>query len=138
MNRELEIREALDASEEALNHLYRARDRLDSAEAWGLWDLFGGGFLSTLVKHDRMDEARRELDLAKAAVRRFGRELRDIDSVDGTLPGTGEFLRFADFFLDGLLADWLMQARIRTTQQQVDDAIRQIGDLRRRLTVLLS
>lgn len=39
---------------------------------------------------------------------------------------TGGFLSFADFFLDGLVADYMVQSKIANAREQVDDAIRQI------------
>ena len=59
-----ERREAIKAGERALDSLYGARKELDSAGNWGLLDLFGGGMLSTFVKHSRMDDARRYMERA--------------------------------------------------------------------------
>ena len=41
-----EIREAIDAADNALDHLYSARKYLDSAGNWGLLDMLGGGQIS--------------------------------------------------------------------------------------------
>ena len=38
----------------------------------------------------------------------------------------GDFLTFADFFFDGVVADWLVQDRINETKRQVEDAIRHV------------
>ena len=43
-----EIREAIDAADNALDHLRSARRYLDSAGNWGLLDMFGGGLISGL------------------------------------------------------------------------------------------
>ena len=47
-----------------------------------------------------------------------------------------DFLTFADFFFDGLIADWLVQDRINETKDQVEDAIRQVEDIVRRLRMM--
>ena len=39
---------------------------------------------------------------------------------------THDFLTFADFFFDGLVADWLVQDRINDARMQVDEAIRRV------------
>ena len=138
MDRYQEIREAIEAADVALEHLNRAQRYLDSAGSWGIWDLLGGGFLSTLVKHDKMEEAQRQLSLAKTAVKRFGRELRDVQQAVEIPLETGDFIHFADLFFDGLLSDWLVQSRIREAERQVEDAIRQISAIRRDLHLMLT
>ena len=33
------------------------------------------------------------------------------------------FLTFADFFFDGLIADWLVQSRLKEAREEIDNAI---------------
>ena len=138
MDRYQEIREAIEAADVALAHLKSAQRYLDSAGSWGVWDLLGGGFFSTLVKHDKMEEAQRQLGLAKTAVKRLSRELRDVQQAVDIPLETGDFIHFADLFFDGFLSDWLVQSRIREAERQVEDAIRQITAIRRDLQVMLT
>ncbi|MDO4650243.1 MAG: hypothetical protein Q4B26_16510 [Eubacteriales bacterium] len=49
---EKERREAIEAGKRALGSLRSARNNLDSAKNWGLWDMFGGGFISTVTVQD--------------------------------------------------------------------------------------
>ena len=53
---EKEKREAIDAGYRAINSLKTARDNLNSAKNWGLLDMFGGGFFSTMLKHSKIDQ----------------------------------------------------------------------------------
>ena len=55
--RKNEIYEAIQAGERALTCLGRAQERLNSARNWGILDLFGGGFITDMVKHSRMNAA---------------------------------------------------------------------------------
>lgn len=57
-NEREEIQKAIYAGERALNSLYAARDQLKSARGWGMVDLFGGGFLTDMMKHSKMNECR--------------------------------------------------------------------------------
>ena len=50
-NRNIEVREAIEAGERALASLRDARESLGSARNWGLLDLLGGRSISGLVKH---------------------------------------------------------------------------------------
>lgn len=134
MNNELqEIREAIDAGRQALNCLYTAKEKLNSAKNWGLFDLFGGGFITDMVKHSKMNDASRCMEDAKYHLRRFQKELRDINTVMEIRLDVGEFLSFADFFFDGLVADYLVQSRISDARSQVDEAIQQVKNILVRL-----
>ena len=48
---EKEKREAIEAGQRALSSLRTAKENLNSAKNWGLVDMFGGGFFSTMLKH---------------------------------------------------------------------------------------
>lgn len=59
---EKEKREAIEAGQRALSSLRIAKENLNSAKNWGLVDMFGGGFFSTMLKHSKMDQARQNMD----------------------------------------------------------------------------
>lgn len=132
-----EINEAIQAANDALCHLEASNDCLKSAGNWGVVDLLGGGFFSTLMKHGKMDHAQDELFEAKTALRRFATELQDIRQIEDIHLEVDDFLTFADFFFDGVIADWLMQKRIDEAKQQVTDAIIKVRDIRSRLQNIL-
>ena len=115
-----EMQEAVQAGERALQSLYAARDKLGSARNWGIFDMLGGGFISDFVKHSKMNDAAALMEQAKSDIQRFQRELRDVRME------IGSFLSFADFFLDGLVADYMVQSKIADAREQVDDAINRI------------
>ena len=41
----------------------------------------------------------------------------------------GDFLTFADFFWDGVVADWLVQSKINEARSQVEQAIPQVEQI---------
>ena len=59
---EKEKREAIEAGHRALNSLSTAKENLNSAKNWGLVDMFGGGFFSTMLKHSKMEQAKQNMD----------------------------------------------------------------------------
>lgn len=130
---EKERREAIDAGNRALRSLRAAKQNLDSAKNWGVVDMFGGGFLSTMVKHSKMDDAKRNMEQAKYDLRNFSKELRDVNLVSGLEIKTGDFLSFADWFFDGFAVDWMVQERIQQARRQVEEAIRRTEDIIRQL-----
>ena len=50
---EKEKKEAIAAGNQALHSLRTAQENLNSARNWGIWDMFGGGFLSTALKQSQ-------------------------------------------------------------------------------------
>ena len=61
-----EMQEAVQAGERVLQTLYAARDKLGSARNWGIFDMLGGGFISDLVKHSKMNDASALMNRRKA------------------------------------------------------------------------
>ena len=75
---EKEKREAIEAGHRALNSLSTAKENLNSAKNWGLVDMFGGGFFSTMLKHSKMEQAKQNMEQAKYDLRNLRRELPEI------------------------------------------------------------
>ncbi len=128
-----EIQEAIDAADRALYSLERARKSLGSAQGWGIYDMFAGGFVSTMIKHSSMNKAEGYLEDAQAALREFSRELDDVDEMIDFSYNRTDLLTFADYFADGFLVDFLMQGRIKEAVRNVDDTIRTVTMIRNEL-----
>lgn len=137
-DRKIEIKEAMDAADEALDCLRRAQDRLNSAGNWGILDILGGGFISTFMKQNRMSEANDEMSRARDALKNFANELKDVSDVNLNNIEVNDFLSFADYFFDGAIADWMMQSRISDSKYQVRKAIDQIEAIRNNLQAELN
>ena len=142
MSRELiydynkEKEEAIAAGNKALQSLKRAQEQLNSARNWGIYDIIGGGFISSMIKHGKMDKAQMYIEEARYDLKKFSKELRDVDQLCTADVGSDDFLRFADWFFDGFVSDWMMQSRINKSREQVDQAIRAVEDSLRRLKAL--
>lgn len=130
-----EVQEAIAAADVALDHLERARKCLSSASGWGLFDTLGGGFISGLIKHSRMEDAEREIGLAKRALEKFSNELRDIKGYSSV--HINGFLTFGDLFCDSLLMDALVQLRIGKARNECEQAISQVTQIRNDLQKML-
>ncbi len=132
-NLQKEMNEAIQAGENALYSLRAAREELQKAGNWGIVDLFGGGFVTNLIKHSKMDNASHLMENAKYDLKKFQKELRDVTVNTNLSIDCGGFLTFADFFWDGVVADWLVQSKINDAKRQVDDAIAQVEQILRSL-----
>lgn len=132
---EREIDEAIQAADGALASLDKVIDSLESAEGWGTWDMLGGGFLSTAIKHSHIDDARDAVQDAQAQIDRFNRELADVKRSTNVTIEIGNLDVFADYFLDGLIVDWVVQSKIQDSLEQARQARTSIagavGHLRR-------
>ncbi|MCC8101456.1 MAG: hypothetical protein LIP11_04080 [Clostridiales bacterium] len=135
MDWEREIWEARNAAEEALQYLYASQKELNSAGNWGIVDMLGGGMMTTFMKHNKMGKAEQNLQQAKYALQRLQKELRDINTIADVHIEVGDFLRFADFFFDGFVTDWLVQSRINDAKRQINDAISKVRGIISQLSV---
>lgn len=127
MNKDMtvEIYEAIDAGEKSLKSLRKAQQYLNSAGTWGLFDMFGGNLITGIMKHSKISNASRCIDDARYDLRKFQRELKDVDTIVPEV-NVGDFLTFADFFWDGFVADILVQSKISKGKKQVAEAISRV------------
>jgi len=121
-----EIREAIIAGERALNSLYEAREKLQKAGNWGLFDIFGGNTFSGLMKHGRISEAKGCIEEANRNLRTFQKELRDVNVSLNLQIDIGGLLSAFDFLFDGLVADAMVQSKINKAKDSVNRAIPQV------------
>lgn len=121
-----EMLEAIQAGETALFSLRDVEKKLHGARNWGIVDMLGGGFLTDLIKHSNMRDASAYMEDAKQKLMVFQRELKDVQLHYDLKMEISSFLTFADFFFDGLIADYLMQTKIADARDEVENAIDQV------------
>lgn len=86
---------------------------LDSAENWGVVDMMGGGMMTTMMKRDRMNQAKCAMTEIEYLLRKFRAELSDIAGADTV--GADKFgteWSMMDYLFDGFLIDYLVQQEI--------------------------
>lgn len=132
-----EMREAITAGERALSSLRCVQEKLNSAGNWGLLDMFGGGTISSIIKHSKMNVARRLMEEAKRDLLYFQSELKDVNVWMDIRLEVGDFLTIADFFFDGFVADYLVQTKISEAKRQISIVIGRVeqilADLQKRM-----
>lgn len=115
-----EIEEAISAGYSAKGTAERILSELNSADNWNTWDLIGGGGIIThMAKHSHLDEAQDLVSDLQSKLRRFKTELADIQITANMQVNVDGFLRFADYFFDGLFADWAVGNKINQSVNSV-------------------
>lgn len=134
-----ELDEAIWAGNNAMNQIDRIEDNLGNAAGWGTFDMLGGGFISDMAKHTSLDAAQEDAEQLQILLSRFRTELADVHiSAEMTALNIDGFLRFADYFFDGLFADWAVQNRIHDSQDSVYQVKQQVGGALSKLSSLRS
>ncbi len=130
-----EVDEAIRAGERALDSLREAKAKLNSARNWGIYDILGGGMVSSIVKHSKMSSANEWVAQANRDLKRFAKELRDVDE-DGLYVQAGSLASTLDIFFDNVFSDFIVQNRINEARAEIDRMIdrieRTIWDLKNR------
>ena len=96
----------------------------------------GGGFLSSLLKHSKMDDAQRAMDRAEQELRAFGRELADVQMYADIQLRFDSFTRFFDTFCDNFFVDWMVQSQILQAQDRVEEARQRVWEAVQQLQFL--
>ena len=123
-----EIKEAISAGYSARGTADRILSELNSADGWNTWDMFGGGGIIThMAKHSHLDSAQDLVSELQSKLRRFKTELADIQITANMQVNVDGFLRFADYFFDGLFADWTVGDRINQSMNSVSSTKSQIS-----------
>lgn len=124
---EKELHEARSAGQRVMDQIDRIRGSLDSASTWGTVDLFSGGFFADIAKYSHMDDAEAEVRELQELLRRFSKELQDVDTQAQLSADIGSGMRFADFFFDGFFTDAMALHRIERVRDQIEDVAGQVS-----------
>jgi hypothetical protein len=131
-----DINEAQDACEAALTSLGEAQRAVDSAQSWGTYDTwFGGGLFSSLMKHDRIDDAEGYMRAVDAALDRLRHELADVRMEGAALGGVGvsDLNRTLDVWFDNFFSDMAVQSRLNDADHRLDTIGEALVSVRRAL-----
>ena len=113
-----ELAEAITAGNRVISSLEQVIGSLESAKSWGTWDMLGGDFIATAIKHSKIDDARNGIYDIQAKISQLTRELADVQRSVELQIDISELAYFADFFLDDLIFDWIVQSKIINALEQ--------------------
>lgn len=125
-----ELHEVVGAAVRAGQALNGALGHLDSAGNWAAYDTFGGGgFLSDMMKRQKMDQAVELMRNADESLRALTRELGDLgqEGVGGI--AVDDLLGTFDVWFDNIFSDWSVMSRIGEARDRVRAALGAVGQV---------
>ncbi|WP_027728332.1 hypothetical protein [Treponema sp. C6A8] len=122
----VQVSEAINLTNQILGYVEQAERSLSSARNWGFFDVLGGGFITDLIKHSKLNRARSAMDDVNYLMQRLQQVLGSIQMPADYRMEIGNFATFADFFFDGVFADVYMVSKI---MQSLDEVRRLKGKL---------
>jgi hypothetical protein len=131
-----EVAEALHAARTAHDALAQVQRKLGSASGWSTYDtFFGGGALSSAVKHSRLDEAAQAAAHADRCLAVLRTELADVEGPALTAPRlvVDGLTKFVDVWFDNIFTDLAVRDRIKQAEQNVNRSMRLVREVHGRL-----
>lgn len=137
-----EIEEAESVGKSLLGAINSAQDSLESAESWGIWDMFGGDVFSSIAKHNRLNEAEDSFIYISNLLQRFNKELGDVNLASLSFsPTTIAF----DIFFDNIFTDFAVQDKINEAlsdtsylNQRVSEIVHKLSQDKESLKLVIS
>ncbi len=115
-----EVQEALYEGRKVLSQVDSILESLDKASGWAKWDTFGGGGLvSDMAKHDHLQTAQEKIRDLQWNLKSFKTELADVEIHADIKVTIDDFLKFADYFFDGIFADWAVLDKISESKSKI-------------------
>ncbi|MBR2727249.1 MAG: hypothetical protein IKD71_05080 [Solobacterium sp.] len=124
--KKLNIEYIIDVANDALEHLYNAKDYLKSASGLGIADMLGGKMIIIGLKHNTMYQAQDELDAAASAIKELQRWTANMTDTRSLDIDFDDFMQIGDILFDNIFMDIIAQSKIKKAREAVDNAIAQI------------
>lgn len=128
-----ELNEAKLAAKEAYEALERAESKFNSASNWGIYDIIGGGFLSSVFKYNKIDDAEYEMENVKSKLRTLKKELKDIEIDFSGYIETTTTDRVLDIAFDNIFSDLNTQSKIKQNLRELSNIKSVVLDIIRKL-----
>lgn len=132
----LQINQALTLTDQLITCLDDAERQLSSARNWGFLDILGGGLITDLIKHSKLQNAKNSMEHVNYIMQQLQQVLGSISIPGDYRMQIGGFATFADFFFDSGIVDIYMTAKIMNSLNEVRKLKEKCYELKRRLNDL--
>ena len=129
-----QVNQALNLTNQLIAELDQAERQLTSARNWGFLDVLGGGLITDLIKHSKLNNAKSSMDRVNYLLQELRRALGGISMAGDYSMNVSGFETFADFFFDSGIVDVYMTAKIMSSLNEVRNLKNRCYELRSRLS----
>ena len=129
-----QVNQALNLTNQLIAELDQAERQLSSARNWSFLDVLGGGLITDLIKHSKLNNAKISMDRVNYLMQELRRVLGGISMSGDYSMNVGGFATFADFFFDSGIVDVYMTAKIMSSLNEVRNLKNRCYELRTRLS----
>lgn len=121
-----EISQALNVGEKLLAICDEVISYLESAQNWGIYDMLGGKFIATHLKHQEIDNAAHSLNKLNFILDQYNKELSELKNTTSISLKIDSFTYTMDYFFDNFFTDSLVQSKI-------NDALNSVNQLKSKI-----
>ncbi|MBR3840678.1 MAG: hypothetical protein IKM20_06045 [Erysipelotrichales bacterium] len=125
--------EAIIICEELETVLDEALKELKKASNWGIVDLLGGGFITSLIKRDKLKNTSNKLYRIKRLLNDLAEEMNTYSTDFGLDFEIDDLIGVTDIWVDNFFSDFAMQAKIEKTYNTLVDIYNENQRLLKRL-----
>lgn len=125
-----EIEEAESVGRSLVGAIDAAQDSLESAQGWGLWDMMGGEMLSSIAKHNNINDAEESYIYISNLLQSFNKELGDVNFASLSFSSTT--IAF-DIFFDNIFTDFAVQSKINDALSDTSYLRKNVSDVMNKL-----
>lgn len=130
----IQVNQALSLTNQLITTLDDAERQLSSARNWGFLDVLGGGLITDLIKHSKLNNAKSSMEHVNYLMQELRRVLGGISLPGDYSMNVGGIATFADFFFDSGIVDVYMTAKIMSSLSEVRNLKKRCYELRERLS----
>lgn len=125
-----EIEEAYSVGRRLLIEVNEAEEELRGAKNWGIFDSAGGDLISTIAKHNKINNANDKFEKIVHLISKFNKELGDINLNNVSFSAATMTL---DLFFDNIFTDILVQNKINDLINNMESLKRRVESIMRNL-----
>ena len=121
-----ELDEAIEMVKRVFYSLKKAEEKLDKASDWGLIDLAIPNFVTSSLKHRRIQEANTEIERARYYLKAFRSGLDQMVFPKDISVHVGQVTRLVDICLASRTMDLVVQDKINDTCEELEKSRKQV------------
>jgi len=114
-----QIQTALNIVNQLIPLVKEAESQFKSARTWSFFDILGGGTITDLIKHYKLNKASNTMNEVNNLLQQLNMQLSVMPIPAEYKMQVGGFLTFADFLFDGVLVDVYVASKIWNSIDQV-------------------